>query len=448
MTGIDARRFPFPEIPGVRPPAAYRDLFGQPGLPEVLLSNGHRALLVFRYDDVKAVLSDDRFSRAGFAGRPLFARTTESLALATSDPPVHTRRRRAVLGAFTARAARELVPRLRKLAAEMLDDLAARTPPVDLVRSFTVPFTLRVITELLGVPAADEPRLRPLVDAMMSTSRFGPDQVAAAHAAAAAYFDALIDAKQAAIDAGAPPEDLLTDLLIAPPDRRCDRTEIRVLGAGLLMAGHETTSNQLAMCASIVFGDPDLADRLRTDPDALAPAIEEMLRWTSLVATGGAPHVATEDVRIGDTIVRAGQVVVPLTDAANRDPAVFADPDRFAPARDNCPHLAFGHGRHYCLGAEMARAELHSGLRALLDRFRTLRVAVPPSDIAWRHGMFLRGPEALPVTWLGQDIGSVSGASGAVRESCPVTTTHGGRRGQQNRSPARTRRHADEDLRQ
>ncbi|MEV7013067.1 cytochrome P450 [Streptosporangium sp. NPDC051022] len=399
MTGTAPRRFPFPEGPDVRPPREYEELLGRPGLPAVTLSNGSDALLVTRYAEVRAVLSDDRFSRASFAGRPMFARTPESLALATSDPPLHTRRRRAVLQAFTARRAREQTPWLRALADDLLDELATRARPADLVEAFTVPFALRAITEMLGVPAADRARLRPLVDRMMSAGRFAPEEVAAAHEEAGRYFAGLVALRRAEIARGEAGRDLLTELLTAPEPERLSLKEIEVFGAGLLMAGYETTGNQLAMCALTVFGDPALADRLRARPDALAPAVEEMLRWSSLVATGGAPHVATEDVRLGETLVHAGQVVVPLTDAANRDPAVFADPGRFAPGREDNPHVAFGHGRHFCLGAHLARAELHVGLGALLRRFPDLAVAVPAGELVWRRGMFIRGLRELPVRW-------------------------------------------------
>jgi nocardicin N-oxygenase len=374
-------------------------LLGEPELPTVLLSNGSQALLVARHAEVKAVLSDDRFSRASFHGRPMFARTTESLALVTSDPPVHTRRRRAVLHAFTARQAKELTPWLRALAEKLLDELMARPQPVDLVNEFTVPFTMRAISEMLGVPPADESRLRPLVDRMMSTTAFPAEEIAAAHEAAGRYFSDLVAAREAEIARGEPGLDLLTELLRAPEPERLSRHEITVLGSGLLMAGYETTSNQLAMCALMVFGDPDWSAKLRTTPDAVAPAVEEMLRWSSLIATGGAPHVATEDLRLGDTLVKAGQVVVPLTDAANQDPAAFTDPGRFVPDRVDNPHLAFGHGRHFCLGAHLARAELQVGLAALLARFDTLTVAAPSHQLAWRRGMFIRGLDELPVRW-------------------------------------------------
>ncbi|GAA3093059.1 cytochrome P450 [Streptosporangium carneum] len=399
MTGTAPCPFPFPEGPDARPPREYEELLGRPGLPLVMLSNGSEALLVARHAEVKAVLSDDRFSRASFAGRPMFARTPESLALATSDPPVHTRRRRAVLHAFTARRARRQTPWLRALAGDLLDELETRAQPVDLVNAFTVPFALNAITEMLGVPADDRSQLRPLVDRMMSTTRFTREEVAAAHREAGDYFAGLVAAREAEIAAGEAGDDLLTELLAAPEAERLSREEIAVFGAGLLMAGYETTGNQLAICALTVLLDPALAGRLRADPDALAPAVEEMLRWSSLVATGGAPHVATEDVRLGETLVRAGQVVVPLTDAANRDPAVFADPGRFVPDREENPHVAFGHGRHFCLGAHLARAELQVGLGALLHRLPDLALAVPAGELVWRRGMFIRGLMELPVRW-------------------------------------------------
>jgi cytochrome P450 len=385
------RSFPFPEGPDERAPAEYTELVKRPGLAKVLLSNGSAARLVCRHAEVKAVLSDDRFSRGSFTGRPMFAREPESLALAAIDPPLHSRRRRAVLGAFTARRARELTPWLRTLAEKLLDELVTLPQPVDLVDRFTVPFTLRVISDMLGVPQEDEPVLRPLVDRMMSTTRFPGEEVARAHAEAARYFDDLVAER-----ASRPAPDLLSELLTAPAPDRLSRKEIAVFGAGLLMAGYETTSNQLAMCTRVVFGDPPLAGRLRRSPTALGRAVEEMLRCSALIATGGAPHVATEDVRLGDTVVRAGDVVVPLHDAANQDPAVFEAPERFVPDRADNPHLAFGHGRHFCLGAHLARVELNVGLSALLKRFDSLTM---PAEPHWRRGMFIRGPVALPVRW-------------------------------------------------
>lgn len=393
--------FPFSHEPGPRPPRRFAELTAAPGLPGVQLSNGLPALLATRYADVRAVLSDDRFSRAEVAAKPMFARSDASLALVTSDAPVHTRRRQAVASEFTARRAREMAPRLRELAAEGVARLRTLPQPVDLLEEFTVPFALRTSTEQLGVPYDEAFALRPAMAAMMSFGSRTPEQVAAAHREVHAYFTGQIDRRRAEIDAGAPREDLLTRLLTGTAADRLSPEEAAVMGAGLLMAGFDTTANQLAMTAFMVFRDPALTERLRVDPDAVEPAIEETLRWSSLIATGGAAHVALEDVQLGDVLVPAGQVVVPLAAAANQDCAAFADPDRFDPARADNPHMAFGHGRHYCLGAPLARLQLRIGLDALLAGLPKPSIAVPEDEVRWKTGQFIRGPIALPVRWDG-----------------------------------------------
>jgi cytochrome P450 len=165
------------------------------------------------------------------------------------------------------------------------------------------------------------------------------------------------------------------------------------------MAGYETTSNQLGMCVVILTQRPDIAGRLRHTPDAWPGAVDEMLRWSSLTSTGGVPHVAQRDVTIGGTPVKAGQVLLPLADAANRDPAVFDRPDVLDIDRADNPHLSYGHGRHRCPGAPLATAELTVALRTLIGRLPGLRLAVPLEQLVWRTGMYIRGPRRLPVSW-------------------------------------------------
>jgi cytochrome P450 len=392
--------FPFPHSAGPRPPGRYAELTRQPGLPRVLLPSGLTALLVTRHAEVRTVLSEDRFSRAEVPASPMFARTNASLALATSDPPVHTRRRQAVAQEFTARRARARAPRLRELAAEGIAHLRTLPQPADLREEFTVPFALRTTTEQLGIPYDEAAELRPAMAAMTSSggSRT-PDEIAAAHERVRGYFTDQVSLRRKEIAGGTAREDLLTRLLSGPGADRLDPEEVAVFGAGLLMAGLDTTANQLAMTALLVLRDPDLADALRADPDARGPVIEETLRYSSLIATGGAAHLAREDGYLGEVPVSAGEIVVPLTAAANRDCAVFADPDRFDPGREENPHLAFGHGRHYCLGAPLARLQLLIGLSALLDDLPRLTVAVPENELEWITGQFIRGPLALPVRW-------------------------------------------------
>jgi nocardicin N-oxygenase len=379
------RSFPFAVPEGLAPPAEYDEL---PRLAPVRLPNGDDAVLATRYDDVKAVLADGRFSRSAYSAPPLFARKSESLPLLTSDPPDHGRRRRAVTHAFTARAARQSRAALEQRARDLLRAMRAAGPDTDLVEAFTLPFPMLVMCDLLGVPAGDRHQLRPWVDAMMSTSGFPPDQVAAAHEQMNAYFTRIVAAK-----AAEPDDDLLSEMLASPD---LSTAEVVTLGSGLLMAGYETTSNQLTTCAYLLLRDPSLAAELRRDPAAV---IEEMLRWTSFNATGGIPHVATEDVPLGDAVIRAGEVVVPLTDAANRDPDAFTDPGRIDAGRRDRAHVAFGHGRHYCLGAHLARAELEVGLVSLLAEFPDLALAVSEDQLRWRQDMFIRGLWGLPVRW-------------------------------------------------
>ncbi|MEZ0109602.1 cytochrome P450 [Catenulispora sp. EB89] len=401
--------FPFPHPHSSRPPARFAELTTEPGLPRVVLSNGASALLVSRYADVRAVLSDDRFSRASFSGKPMFARSNASLALATSDPPVHSRRRQAVASEFTARRARETAPWLRELAASSARRLRTLPQPADLVEEFTVPFALRTGAEQLGLPYDDAVKLRPAMAVMMSFGSHTPEEVAAAHAEVHGYFGDLVARRLADADAdneattgtGRPNDDLLTRLLLGKGADRLSHEEVAVFGAGLLMAGFDTTSRQLAMAVLTVLRDPALTARLREQPEALTPALEEILRWSSLIATGGAAHVALEDVQLGDVLVPAGEVVVPLTAAANQDASIFAAPDRFDPGREDNPHIAFGHGRHYCLGAPLARLQLEVGMSALLAEFPTLRLAVHEDQIPWTTGQFIRGPLALPVRWDG-----------------------------------------------
>ncbi|MEY9854840.1 cytochrome P450 [Catenulispora sp. GAS73] len=393
--------FPFPHPPSSRPPARFAEMTAEAGLPRVVLSNGASALLVSRYADVRAVLSDDRFSRASFTGKPMFARSNASLALATSDPPVHSRRRQAVAGEFTARRARETAPWLRELAASGARRLRTLAQPADLVEEFTVPFALRTATEQLGLPYDDAVTLRPAMAVMMSFGSHTAEEVAAAHAEVHGYFGDLVARRLADAAAGRPSEDLLSRLLLGKGADRLSHEEVAVFGSGLLMAGFDTTSRQLAMAVLMVLRDPALTARLREQPGALTPALEEILRWSSLIATGGAAHVALEDVRLGDVLVPAGEVVVPLAAAANQDASVFAEPDRFDPGREDNPHIAFGHGRHYCLGAPLARLQLEVGMTALLAEFPTLRLAVHEDQIRWTAGQFIRGPLALPVRWDG-----------------------------------------------
>lgn len=383
--------FPFPDRPGVCLDPDYLRLFRSAPLIPVTLRNGRTARLITQHQDVRTVLSDDRFSRARWDSGTLFARDSTALALVTSDPPVHSRRKKAVQGWFTHRQAEQARPLVEAAAEKLLDAIDAEGPPVDLIKSFTTPLPYLVICDMLGIPSAHIPGLLPQITVMMSAGRFSVSQVRAAHDHMYGYFFELLAARREQPDSG----------LIAALSRdgQLSDKEIAVFGFGLLMAGGETTVNHLGMCIQQVIRDPELADVLRRDPDRVLAAIEELLRWVWFAGTGGQPHVTTEEVELAGTPLGHGEAVIPLSDAANRDPAVFKHADDFRPDRDPNPHLGFGYGRHACLGAALARVELQVGLSALLRRFRTLRLALPEEQLDWRTQMFMRGTWSLPVTW-------------------------------------------------
>jgi cytochrome P450 len=393
--------FPFAAGPRSEPPPEYAGIRDGMCPAHGRLPQGRDAQLVTRYDDVRHVLSDPRFSRSAYTSGTLFARSTDSLPLAATDAPDHSRRRAAVTWWFTARRVRAMAPEVEELAKRHVAELASGPAPADLVAGFAVPFTQRVICGVLGVAEPDIAVFKSWIDPIMSINRYPAETVARGHEEFQGYFADFVDRTRAELDAGERPPGLVADLLEPrDPTRRLSRAEVIALSAGLLIAGYETTSNVLAAAVYELLRRPDLVAALRRAPERIGPVVEELLRYLCLNGTGGVPHVATEDVRLpGGTVVPAGSVVVPIPDAANRDPAVFDDPDELRPYREPNPHVGFGHGPHHCLGAELARLELRVGIGQLLAAFPELRIAVPDGELRWRTDMFVRGLWELPVDW-------------------------------------------------
>jgi cytochrome P450 len=272
--------------------------------------------------------------------------------------------------------------------------MVAAGPPADLIRGFATPYPYAVICDMLGVPMCDLDGLLPWVSAMMSAGAFSADEVAAAHQGMHQYFSDAIEQRRAD---GLRGHDLLTALLSAPAGSRLSDEEIAVFGLGLMMAGGETTSNFLACCIVELLQQPALMATLTHDPGLIPSAVDEFLRWIWFGGTGGQPHVVLADVRLGTVALGRGQVVIPLVEAANRDPSAFPDVDEFKPDRSPNPHVGLGHGRHLCLGAAHARVELEIALAALLRRFDGLSLAT--DELKWRDKMFMRGVWELPVSW-------------------------------------------------
>ncbi|MGI5220731.1 cytochrome P450 [Nocardia sp. CA-290969] len=308
------------------------------------------------------------------------------------NPPDHTRLRRLVSGSFTARRVAGLRAAIERISAELIAEMSG-SGTVDFVDAFAFPLPVTVIGELLGVPAPDRARFQPLVRTWTAVlDRLDEDTVAAADTAAAEIADYLSDL---VVRRRAQPRDDLLSALAAEsgPEGGLDDDELVTMAALLFAAGFETTTGLLANGLRALLDHPDQARALRADPDLAVTATEELLRYDSPVQVLTS-RTAPEELRIGDRVLPAGQRVITLLGAANRDPEVFDDPDALRLDRAGEPPLSFGGGLHYCLGAPLARLEGQVAFPALLRAFPDLAQAGPAVS---RAGLALHGLTKLPV---------------------------------------------------
>jgi cytochrome P450 len=314
------------------------------------------------------------------------------------DPPDHSRLRRLVSAAFTPRRVEALRPRVQVIVDDLLDDMAEAGPDarVDLIGAFAFPLPFTVICELLGVPEPDRADLgRGLTALLVPTST--PAEYARAKEASdavVAMLEALVDTKQVS-----PGDDLVSGLISARNgDERLSTQELLSTIFQLIVAGHDTTASLIGNGVVALLRHPEQLDDLRSDPDKLAVAIEELLRYDAPV-----PHstfrYAVAPMDIGDVTIPAGAQVIISLAAANRDRGQYADPEELDIGRAESRHLAFGHGIHHCLGAPLARMEGQLALGSLLRRFPQFRLAVPFNGLHWGHGdgLVLRGLSELPI---------------------------------------------------
>ena len=296
--------------------------------------------------------------------------------------------------AFTVRRVEALRPRVATIADELIGTFTARPRPIDLMTSFSLPLPLRVICELLGVPTADMQRFRGWSSMLVSDWEQDSGEILTALAELYEYFAELIRIKRTR-----PSDDLLTALIAARDSGdRLSEEELTNLACTILVAGYETTAHSISLSLLALLDHPAEMARLRADPGLIPGAVEELVRY---VRIGVLPlaRVTTEDVELGGATIPAGEVVLPINQAANRDPSVFSEPDRFDISRAPVSHLAFGSGVHHCLGAQLARVELQEALRGLTTRLAGLALAVPPADLRFKPGMAIHNLRALPITW-------------------------------------------------
>jgi cytochrome P450 len=370
---------------------------GEP-LVRVRLPYGGEAWLARRYEDVKFVLSDQRFSRAAAFGKDVPRATphiNDKKSILDMDPPDHTRLRRLAAKAFTAKRVELLRPRAQQIVDGLLDEMIATGPPADLMESLSWPLPITVICEMLGVPYEDREKFRGWTDASLAITAYQPEEILQARQNLRGYMSGLLGQRREH-----PAEDLLTALMQATDnDDRLRPEEVVQLSVALLAAGHETTANHIGNFVYSLMTHPDELAKLRANHDLVNPAVEELLRHTPIGAGAGFVRIATEDIEVGGTLVRAGEGVMVDGHRANRDSRVFDNPNELRLDRAANPHIAFGHGVHHCIGAQLARMELQVALGALLRRLPDLELAVDAEEAPWKHGRLVRGLQELPVTW-------------------------------------------------
>ncbi len=382
-----------PALPGEPVPEIGRDRRAfQAELPD-----GRVVWLVSGYENVRQMIVDQRFSRA-LAVAPGHARQGFEVFAAGSingmDPPGHTRLRKLVASAFTARRVEALRPGVASIVSELIDAILDQPRPVDLVPGFSLPLPARVICEMLGVPPDDIEQFHAWSDAVMGDWQRDSGEIMAALVELYGYFGRLIEIKRAH-----PADDMMSALIAAHDDAdRLSEEELTVMCCTLLIGGHETTANQINLSLLLLFDHPGEVAKLRANQKLIPGAVEELLRYARLGGLAPA-RVTKEDVAIGGITIPAGEEVIPLYATANRDPSVFTDPDRFDVTRDAASHLAFGAGVHHCLGAQLARVELQEAFRGLIGRLPGLRLAVPASELEFKPGMAIHSLRELPVLW-------------------------------------------------
>ncbi len=393
------RQFPTVTEQGLDPDPLLDELRNSEPVARVQLPYGQPCWLVTRYEDVRSMLGDPRFSRAATIEADV-ARTTMVFPIADSilgmDPPDHTRIRRLVSATFTARRVQALRGRAQEIVDGLLDDMERSGPPVDLIEALALPLPITMICELLGVPYADRHQFRGWAEVFMSSSGFGAEELISAHGQITEYLAGMIARRR---DHGT--DDLLGSLVAARDDDgdRISEPELVSLALAILVAGYETTANQMGKFVLCLFEHPDQLELLRRDPELVPNAVEELMRLIPLSAGTSLAHVATEDVELGGVIIRAGEAAMAATASANRDETVFEHANRLDVQREGIYQLGFGHGSHFCLGAHLARIELQVALTSLFGRFPELCLAIPSDEVEWKDGSAVWGLQSLPVAF-------------------------------------------------
>lgn len=398
---IDVPNFPFARTAGQLMMPPLRPADGTPTWPRVsrvMLPTGQTALLVTGLEDVRQVLRSPAFSadvsRPGFPLLRQLQDPPRAGFFLRMDPPEHTLYRRLLTPEFMIRNMRRLEPLIRETVVDALARMRQAGPPADLVAHVALPVPSMVICHLLGVPYDDHEFFQRRSRILVDRTSTGP-AIRAASQDLREYLAALIAVKRR----GTAHDDLIGRLAVEQVETG-QITADALLGMSLLLlvAGHETTANMIGLATLALLRHPDQTRQLRGHPELMDDAVEELLRYLTVIRTG-LPRLAVADTVVGGQPIRAGEGVIAMLAGANHDASVFPDPDRLDLARGSHQHVAFGFGVHQCIGQPLARAELRVALTELLAAFPTLALAEEPSDVDVRDEGIIYGLHRLQVTW-------------------------------------------------
>ncbi|MEU3957294.1 cytochrome P450 [Streptomyces achromogenes] len=395
--------FPMRRACPFSPPAAYAELRETAPVSRARLKvNGKPAWLVTRHDLYKKLLGDDRVTaNLKLPGYPLQVPVPDEilqsvpLTFLSMDPPDHTVQRRMLAPEFSVRRMRELRGRVQQIVDEQIDRMLEKGAggPVDLVTALALPVPSLVICELLGVPYEDHGRFEEWAWAIMNHDISEEDR-GRAHYELDRYVDGLVTAKESE-----PGDDMISRLIeFNRQTPAVEHSDIVSMSKLMLVTGHETTANMIALGVLALLEHPDQLAAVRAEPELMPRAVEELLRFFS-ISDAGTARVAREDIELGGVTIRAGEGILPLNNAANHDPRVFPDPDRLDVRREARSQLAFGYGVHQCIGQNLARMELDVVYSTLFDRIPTLRLATPVEELRFKDDAIVYGLYELPVTW-------------------------------------------------
>ncbi|HKN54818.1 MAG TPA: cytochrome P450 [Amycolatopsis sp.] len=398
MTSLE---FPLTREGPYAPPKAYAEIREGDPITRVNLPEGGQAWVVSRHEDARQVLNDRRFSSDRtnpdfplmIKGARQFRRSDRPRAMISMDAPEHGEARRAVLGEFTVRRMEALRPRIHEIVDQQIDALLAGPNPGDLVETVSLAVPSLVICEMLGVPYDDHEFFQERTAKMLRRATSAEDRRAAADEVDA-YIAELITRKEAA-----PPDDLLGRQIVKLREEGTyDHAALVTTGFLLLLAGHETTANMISLGTLALLENPDQLAAIKADPGKIPEAVEELLRYFTIVDLATA-RVCVEDASIGGVTIKAGEGVLVLGYAANRDPRAFENPDALDIERGARHHVAFGFGPHQCLGQNLARMELQIVFGTLFRRAPGLRLAAPVGELPFKDDAAIYGLYRLPVTW-------------------------------------------------